>query len=212
MMAIPATEALAPGDELAPDVQRAFADGLTRATASLSEMVGLEIVAVEPRVRLAPVGEAAAAVGRPDEVVVGVYLAVTGPWNAHVVLLFSPKDACQLVDLLLGQPLGMTQELDEMAESALREVANITGTSFANVLGDRTHALLWTHPPELLIDMAGALVDGVVAQASAGGDRAVLIETRFARPTESATVGGTFLVMPEMDQLDALARALRGEA
>ena len=99
-----------------------------------------------------------------------------------------------------------------MAESALQEVANITGTSFANVLGDRTQALLWSHPPELLVDMAGALVDGVVAQASAGGERALVVDTRFARASESASVGGTFLVMPEMDQLDALARALRGAA
>lgn len=191
-------------------IERAFVSGLAHAAAGLSEMVGQEIRISDPRLAIVPLATAMEVVEPSDAPSVGIYLGITGPLNAHIVLLLSPENAFGLIDLLMGQEPGTTRALDDMARSALGEVGNVMGSFFATVLGELTALTLWSTTPTVETDMARALVDGLMASACEGGDQILLLRTRFAQ-AEGSTLGavsGTFLVLPDAHGLGSLLGAL----
>ena len=188
----------------------AFGEGLARAAESLSTMTGADISAIEQRVQTLSLPEAAAVAGHPDQPTVGVYLALTGAVEAHVVLLFEPDDAERLIDLLLGGRVTSPSERSALVLAALGEVGNVMGSSFANVLGDLIGAPLWSTPPTVQTDMARALVDGMLACASDDRDQVLVVVTQFAQRdvAERFSVRGTFLVVPQIEGMSALFEAL----
>ena len=190
-------------------VRGVFAAGLDRAAASLSEMVGNEVRVLDGRAEVVSIAAAAALAGTPDASRVAVYLGITGAFNAHVVLLLTPEDADRLSGLLLGsQP--DTPEDEALRESALGEVGNVMGSSFAIVLGDLIGSPLWSTPPTVRTDMARALVDGLLATVGGDQERILVIVTQFARfdVIPRFAVEGTFLVVPEPDGLATLFEAV----
>lgn len=191
-------------------VQAAFDTGLARAARSLSEMVGSHVNVMEGRVEVMPLAHATALAGTPDAPTVAIYLGITGGLDVHVVLLFSPADADRLVELLLGQG-GPPPDDPSLVESALGEVGNVMGSSFATVLGDLIGSPLWSTLPRVQTDMARALVDGLVIGASGDDDHILVAVTRLARldVEPELSVRGTLLVIPEPAGLLSLVQAIR---
>jgi chemotaxis protein CheC len=186
-----------------------FRQGLARAASSLSELVGHQIAVLDGRIEVLPLGEALALVGPAERATVGVHVGLTGPIDAHVVLLFTPAEARRLVDLMLRRS-GGTDKFDELARPALGEAGNIMGSSFAILLGDRTGSPLWSTAPSVRVDMAQALVDGLIATAIDSRSEVLIGVTSFAQldGEQRGSVRGTFLFVPEPDGLAALLRAL----
>jgi chemotaxis protein CheC len=186
-----------------------FRQGLARAASSLSELVGHKIAVLDGRIEVLPLGEALALVGPAERATVGVHVGLTGQLDAHVVLLFTPAEARRLVDLMLRQT-GGTEKFEELAGPALGEAGNIMGSSFAIVLGDRTGSPLWSTAPSVRVDMAQALVDGLIATAIDSRSEVLIGVTSFAQldGEQRGAVRGTFLFVPEPDGLTTLLRAL----
>ena len=94
----------------------------------------------------------------------------------------------------MGNPTGTTSSLDEMSQSALGEMGNITGTFFLNAVADELGVFLNPSPPIVLLDMAGAILDIALAEILAERDDVFIAETSFG--VSDRTVEGTFLIMP----------------
>lgn len=197
------------GEQLAA-VRDLFAAGLDRAAASLSAMVGSAVTVIDGRVEVVPLAGAAALAGAPDASTVAIYLGITGGLSAHIVLLFAPSDAARLAELLLGPAAAGSMHDEALRESALGEVGNVMGSSFAVVLGDRMGTPLWSTPPTVRTDMARALVDGLVVTVGGQQDTILVVATQFARcdAEPQFSVQGTFLVIPEPDGLTSLFDAV----
>jgi chemotaxis protein CheC len=191
-------------------VRRAFADGLARSARSLSAMVGAEIRAVEAQISLLSLPEALALAGAPDRATMAIHLGLNGKLNAHLVLLFGPEDAQNLVQLLLPPGRVGPSERALLEESALGEVGNVVGSSFAIVLGDLIGSPLWSSTPTVQVDMAAALLDGIIACASGDRERVLVVAARFAEFEVAShhSVRGTFLVVPEVECVATLLHAL----
>jgi chemotaxis protein CheY-P-specific phosphatase CheC len=187
-----------------------FRQGLARAARSLSEMVGEDVAAVDGRIEVLPLAQALALVGPAERATVGVHVGLNGQIDAHVVLLFTPAEARRLVDLMLQRIGGGTERFDELARPALAECGNVMGSSFAIVLGDRTGSPLWSTPPSVRVDMAQALVDGLIATAIDERSEVLVGVTSFAQVNAEprTPVRGTFLFVPEPDGLTTLLEAL----
>ena len=187
-----------------------FHQGLARAARSLSGLVGHEIAAIDGRIEVLPLAQALALVGPAERATVGVHVGLNGQIDAHVVLLFTPAEARRLVDLMLKRSLGGTEKFEELARPALAEAGNVMGSSFAIVLGDRTGSPLWSTPPSVRVDMAQALVDGLIATAIDERSEVLVGVTSFAETgAEPQTpIRGTFLFVPEPDGLATLLQAL----
>jgi chemotaxis protein CheC len=178
--------------------------GTSQAMAGLSEMIGAEIEVSDLELRCIPVAAVSEAFGGRDREAVGIYLTVSGAADGHLMLMYEPRIALAFVDLLYGEPLGTGGALTEMGRSALGEMGNVIGAYFLNAIADATGLALLPSPPEVLTDMAGALLDIVSADILLTQDETYMGEATFS--VAGQDVSGVFLVMPTPGLLDALSR------
>jgi chemotaxis protein CheC len=182
--------------------------GIGNSISGLSQMVGQDIKATSLDPKVVEIKDVPDLIGGAEALTVGVYLRVTGDASGHMVLVYKPQAAYELLDMLLGLAPGTTQEMDEMAESALGEMGNIMGSFFLNSLADSTGMSFFPSPPAVMMDMAGAILNVALAEIMMETDEACIVEAIFG--TSDQQVSGTFLVMPSLELLDALRRQWGG--
>jgi chemotaxis protein CheC len=168
--------------------------GVNNAVIGLSQMVGKEIKIASLNLKEVLVREVPQLFGGSQEMMVGVYLSICGHSNGHMIAIYEPQTAFDLVDMLLGQPPGSTKILTDLEQSALGEVGNVMGSFFLNHLANTTGVALQPSPPAVLIDMAGAILEVATVSALEQSEHTYVIETIFE--TSDRQVAGTFLVMP----------------
>ncbi len=178
--------------------------GIGNAISGLSQMVGQEIKATALKPTVVEIKDVPNIFGGPEVMTVGIYLRVTGAATGHMLLVYQPQAAFELLDMLLGVVLGTTQDLGEMEESALGEMGNIMGSFFLNSLSDATGLSFYPSPPAVMMDMAGAVLDVALSEIMLEADEACLVEATFG--TQDKQVNGTFLVLPSPGLLKALSR------
>lgn len=183
--------------------------GVTNAISGLSGMMGQDIRISEMNAREILVRDAANLVGGPETETAAIYLSVDGAASGHMVIIYSPQTAFELVDMLLDEPVGTTTELGEMEISVLGEMGNITGSFFLNALSDATGLDLRVSPPEVMLDMAGAILDAVLAEIMMEVDEALIVETKFG--TDDRQINGMFLCMPSPGLQMALLESWRNQ-
>lgn len=177
--------------------------GLQDASRGLSVMTTGAIALDRPRVEFLPLHTVPNVAGGPAAVVVAVYVGIMGDVTGHLMLLFSDESARRVVDILFDNPVNTTRDLDPMGMSALAEAANICGAHFLNAISNRTGLTITPTAPAVVVDMAGAILQVVVADLLLGGDEALVVETGF-----NADVRGHFLLMPDQDSMARLVAAL----
>ncbi|MGD0854204.1 MAG: chemotaxis protein CheX [Dehalococcoidia bacterium] len=168
--------------------------GMTNSINGLSQMVGREFQINSINIRKVPAKEMPYILGGPEHMVIGVYITFSGASHGHILLAHQPEFAYKVLDMLMGNPMGTTSSLDEMSQSALGEMGNITGTFFLNAVADELGVFLNPSPPIVLLDMAGAILDIALAEILAERDDVFIAETSFG--VSDRTVEGTFLIMP----------------
>lgn len=169
--------------------------GTTLAMANLSMMLGREISIQSFELELVALDQVAVLAGGPEALTVGVSLTASGDGSGHIMLMFDEAIARCLVDMLMGQALGTTPELGEFEASALGEIGNIVGSALLNTLSDATGLRLMPSTPDVIIDMAGALVDIIAVDAMLAGDEAFIAQTTFG--IDGTAISGAFFVVPE---------------
>lgn len=168
--------------------------GMANSIKGLSQMVGKEFQINTIKIHRVPAKEMPYVLGGPEQMVVGVYITFSGATHGHILMAHQPEFAYKVLDMLMGNPLGTTNSLDEMSQSALGEMGNITGTFFLNAVADSLGVFLNPSPPVVLLDMAGAILDIALAEILAERDEVFIAETSFG--VTDRTVEGTFLIMP----------------
>lgn len=184
-------------------------EGIEKAVAGLSDMVGREVAVTSFDPRQGDAGYVHALLGGPEQLIVGVYVGVRGAAPGTLLLAFPQQVGYELIDMLMGQPAGATTGLDEMGESVLGEMGNLMGAFFLSLLGDSTNGQLLPTPPVIVNDMAGSVVDAALAQMMLEMDDILTAATSFGTPDHQ--IHGVFLVLPS-EQLMSLALSERAAA
>jgi chemotaxis protein CheC len=179
------------------EMQAIFGGGVNNAVIGLSQMAGQEIKIANINVKKIMVKDIPGLFGGPETLIIAVYLEISGQSNGHMVVVYDPKVAFDLVDLLLGQACGTTKELSDMERSTLGEMGNIMGSFFLNYISDTTGNRFQPSPPAVMMDMAGAVLDAALANVLASCDSTYIVETVFG--TNDRQVAGTFMVIPDPD-------------
>jgi chemotaxis protein CheC len=176
--------------------------GIDNAMTGLATMVNREIRMSSLSLKQVPASEAPNLVGGADKMVIGIYLAFEGDATGHLMLVHQPDVALAIIDMLLGNAPGTTGDLNEMEQSALGEMGNIIGSSFLNAIADALDLSLRPSPPEVILDMAGAILDVAFAEILQQSDDVIVAETSFGTADRQAR--GTFLVIPSLNFLKVI--------
>lgn len=182
--------------------------GAGNAATALAQMINSKIDMNVPQVSILEFDKVPELMGGADVFVVGIYLTVSGSAPASLLFILPVEQACRLVDMMMGQPAGHTkpQEMSDMEYSAMMELGNIISATYLNALAMFTQLTLAPSVPALGMDMAGAILDAILAQFGEVADHVLVLETQFKKDTED--VVGHFFMLPEPGSLDTILTAL----
>ena len=161
-----------------------------------------------PKVNLLGFSELAKAMGREEEIMVGILLLLEGDVDGMMMFLLDVSSARALVNSLMGKPLDDASDdinFDEMEFSALREIGNIITGSYLSALSDMTRLTIVSSVPSLQIDMAEAILSIPAIEFSKIGDKVLLIQTQF---DDDSQISGYFVLVPELDSYDKILSSL----
>lgn len=176
------------------------------AATALSQLLDRPISIVVPRILFLPIEQVPQAVGGNDKLVAGLMLRVLGDLPSNIIFIFSQKDALVLASLLTGKPVSDSSIMTDLERSALKEVGVILANAYLGALGSFVGLGLVPTVPELIIDMAGAIVDYILIELSCKSEFALLVESEFKEPTASVT--GHFFLIPNPDGLDLILKTI----
>jgi chemotaxis protein CheC len=193
-----------------------FRKAMKRAGEALGSMSGQVIEVETPMLRRCSASDVLAMAGGPESIVLAVYVGINGSLQGHALLLFSPADAHRLAAILLTGLLGPGElpmeessnilDYDELELSALQEAGNVTISAFLNELGTHLHEPVMPTPPQVVIEMAGAVLDAVLLDLVNDADQVLAAKTTFAEGGRA--IDGTLFVLPRADSLRVLLDAL----
>ena len=183
--------------------------GITAAITGLSSMCDQHVKVNSLTAKRIPVIDTPNLVGGPESLAAGVYLEVSGSGTGHMIIIQTPKTAFELIDMVMGEPIGTTLEFDEMAQSVLGEVGNVMGSHFLNTISDSTGLDLRVSPPAVMMDLAASILSPSIADLMPYSEDALVLDTTFG--TDDRQINGKFLVMPNPELQDALLRQLASQ-
>lgn len=182
--------------------------GAGNAATALAQMLSTKIDMNVPRVRVLPFSEVADLMGGAEIHVVGIYLSVSGSAPSSILFILPIEKACLLVDMLLNRTAGqtLTEGLNDMGKSAMMELGNIISAAFLNAVSMFTKLTFIPSVPALATDMAGAILNGVLAQLGEIADYVLVLETEFQK--NSQDIVGYLFLLPEPESLDTILSSL----
>ncbi len=180
--------------------------GAGNGATALSQMINKKIGMTVPAIRILPFAQVPEVVGGPERLVAGIFTTVKGPAPCNMLFMFPIESAKILAGNLLGRNYQDDEEIDYYGRSALTEVVNIVAGAYLNSLASFTNLKFIPSVPALAIDMAGAILNAVLAQIGIAGDQALLMETIFTEFEENVT--GHFFLLPEAGSLEKILEAI----
>jgi chemotaxis protein CheC len=187
---------------------------MSRAGSALAEMAGQVVTVDTPLVGRLTADEVMNLVGGPGSPIVAVYLGMIGGITGHCLVLLPPAGAHRLANILINGDAGEAPEdvlsFDEMEISALQELGNVTIGAFMNEIGMHLHEPVHPTVPQAVIEMCGAILDGVLMDLASTGEEILAARTVFAE--NGRVVDGTFLILPRQASLDTLLKSVGAAA
>ncbi|MDD2999748.1 MAG: chemotaxis protein CheC [Candidatus Riflebacteria bacterium] len=163
--------------------------GSGNAASALAQFLNRKIDMAVPNATILDFKAIPELVGGPDKVVMGVFLRVMGEISGRFLLLIPEKTAIKLLRTLIpGCQLENPFKMNELESSCMREVGNILAGAFLNALSILTQTPMLNSLPSMTFDMAGAILDTVIADMTAVSDKVLMIETSFIESEEDLRI------------------------
>lgn len=179
--------------------------GGNAATALSSILTGRVDMSV-PNLRIVGVNDIAEILGGPEKQVVGILVPMENDIKGMLLFLLDKQFTHMLINVLLDRKIDSFENIDEMDMSALKEIGNILAGSYINAICTLADLDIKLLPPDIAIDMVGAILNYPAEQFGAMGDKVLYIEENFFSGEES--IKSHLLIMPEMDSLDIMFNRL----
>jgi len=176
------------------------------AATALSQLLNKKITIVVPRIHFLPIEDVPVTVGGADKLVVGLVLRVLGDLPSTILFVFSLRDALLLSSLMTGKPVSNGSVITEMERSVLKEIGVILANAYLGALGSFVGMGLVPAVPEVIVDMAGAMVDYLLIELSCVSKFALLIESEFRELTTS--IIGHFFLVPNPQGLEIIIKSI----
>ena len=180
--------------------------GAGNAMTALSQMLQCKVDMQVPQVKLLEFKDVGALMGGEEQIMVGIYLAVEGDITGSIMFLVKQDSAKHLVNkIMMGMGGSEGPGLNEMELSAMKEVSNIITGAYLNSLSALTNLKIYPSPPELAVDMAGAILSVPAIEFGAIVDKILLIQSQFYDDT---MIDGYFILIPDLESYAKILRSL----
>jgi len=180
--------------------------GAGNAMTALSQMLQCKVDMKVPQVKLLEFNEVGKLMGGEEQVMLGIYLAVEGDVTGSIMFLVESKSAKHLVNkVMMGYGTSEGDDFNEMELSAMKEVSNIITGAYLNSLSSLTNLVIYPSPPDLTMDMAGAILSVPAIEFGALGDKILLIQSQFYDEVE---IDGYFILIPDIESYSKILSSL----
>jgi len=186
--------------------------GSIRAAESFGRFSSNVLTVSGAEARVIPVEEIPFIQGNPEEVVAGVHFSIGGDLSGYLLTFFRWYDASLLLESLMGQRPQGIDELDEVEISALGESGNIIASSFLCALEALCGLVALPSPPDVAIDMCGAILASAALPVVEAGGIVLFIEAEI-RPTgerQSRAASCRLLFLPAPEAWSRMHQAFMG--
>ena len=180
--------------------------GAGNAMTALAQMMQCKVDMTVPQVKLLEFNEVGTIMGGEEQVMVGIYLAVEGDITGSIMFLVERVSAKHLVNkIMMGYGVSEGDDFNEMEMSAMKEVSNIITGAYLNSLSTLTNMKIYPSPPDLTMDMAGAILSVPAIEFGAIGDKLLLIQSQFYDEVE---INGYFILIPDLESYSKILASL----
>ena len=176
------------------------------AATALSQLTQTKIDITIPQILFLPLERVPEAVGGADRLVTGLLLQVLGDLRSRILFIFFPRDALILTTFMTNKPLSEASIMTDIERSALREIGVVLASAYLGVLSNFVGMSLIPTVPELITDMAGAIVDYILIELSSKSQFALLVKSEFTELRRSVT--GHFFLVPDPTALEIIIKAI----
>jgi chemotaxis protein CheC len=175
--------------------------GAGHAVTALSSMLSRPIGLNVPTARLCDFNTISDLLGGPENLVAGMLVGMNQDLNGSILFILSMKDASGLTAAVcramsIEEPFS-DDTLTEIQQSALMELANILCGAYINAVSELTGLSINYSVPNLVIDMAAAIMNLPAAVYGQYGDSVLLLETEFT--DDSRRITGHFILIPDVE-------------
>ena len=180
--------------------------GAGNAAAALSKMLNKKVVMDVPETKFVPIQHFSEEFGGPDSIVLTIYSPILGDISGETLFIFSRECALGLVDLMMGAEVGQTTVMDEISESAFKEMANIFIGSYLNAISNMMDVRALPGVPIVNSDMVQAILDNILMKTSEYADNVLCNKANIS--INNQKVAGDFLFLFDIDTMKVLVERL----
>jgi chemotaxis protein CheC len=132
-----------------------------------------------------------------------VFMELSQSYECDILLAFEPSEAKKIAAMM--SCVASIEELNpEMETSAIHELANILIGAFLTAISDFLGVVLFPTPPQSVVDVFDAIIDGFLIKQSMNSENALIFETKFKRSDEDAKC--ILVIFPSEQLKNALAK------
>lgn len=179
--------------------------GAAHAATTLSQMLNSTVEMGVPRVVAVDISQLATYIGEDPSAMVAFELQGEIPHGGYVVFYLSRDSAIRITNTMLGMT-EMDRPLNEMDESALREVGNIMVSAYLDATAELLGFVMLPSPPSLVVDMAHAAMQSLIAQMGEELDEVLLFRTELTCLEHK--IDSDIILMPEISSLNKIVALL----
>ena len=186
--------------------------GAGNAATALAAMLNTRLDMRVPDVRIVPFCEVAGLMNGPENIIVGIMVTMSMDIQGYIMLALEVRRAREMIALLLQEPFDpeafdpTNYEFDEMETSALQEIGNILIGSYLSAIAGLTNLSIGATIPQMVVDMAGAILSVPAITYGEIGDGVLFMETEFI-DTEHK-MNGQFFLIPDLNSYSILMKSL----
>lgn len=180
--------------------------GVGHAVTSLAILLDKRIDIEVPRAQVISIKELVQRFGDPEELVCCVCFNLEGDFDGQIVFVFDFNSTLRLVEVLFSMAPGTLTSIDDMGESAVREIGNVLTGSFITAVAEFTGLKISQGLPMYAFDMLGAVLTSVFISYGKALDNVLTIDTEFKHETE--TIKGQFVLFTEQSGINRLFESL----
>lgn len=176
--------------------------GSGNAASALASMLTTPVNISVPTVRILDYEQVEQELGGPEQMIVGLLLSLEGDVNGMIMFLLHQDFANMMLSTLLGQTLPESGEVDEMAYSAIQEMANIMAASYVNAIAELTGLNINITVPSMCVDMLGAILSVPAIHYANISDQIIYISDEFSGNDLHAP--NHILMIPDVESLEKI--------